>query len=238
MRLKRNNLTSEYNDIIREQLENSIIEPAPTTAQGTEFYIPHKAVVREITATTKVRIVYDASTKVNPDAPSSNNCLYAGPPLQNRLWEVLIQQRAYPDVASRDIAKAFLQVRIREGVRDALRFHLRDNNEQLVKVYRFTGSLFVSSQMWSHGLTWLSNPTEWPTNPVMTSTNESEKEAKTIRQMMLSTPQIPSDDFHLLLAKYPLRKVLCIQTYLRRFRTRNRGPITTEESQRELTWWI
>ena len=115
MRLKRNNLTSEYNDIIREQLENGIIEPAPTTAQGTEFYIPHKAVVREITATTKVRIVYDASTKLNPDAPSSNNCLYAGPPLQNRLWEVLIQQRAYPDVASGDIAKAFLQVRIREG---------------------------------------------------------------------------------------------------------------------------
>ena len=55
---------------------------------------------------------------------------------------------------------------------------------------------------------------------------------------MRSTRQIPSEDFDLLLAKYPLRKVLRIQTYLRRFRTRNRGPITTEESQRELTWWI
>ena len=142
LRLKRNNLTSEYDDIIREQLESGVIEPAPTTAQGTEFYIPHKAVVRETAATTKVRIVYDASAKVNPDAPSLNDCLYAGPPLQNRLWDVLIQQRAYPVVVSGDIAKAFLQVRIREGDRDALRFHWRDNNEQLVKVYRFTRALF------------------------------------------------------------------------------------------------
>ena len=115
LRLKRNNLTSEYDDIIREQLESGVIEPAPTTAQGTEFYIPHKALVRETAATTKVRIVYDASAKVNPDAPSLNDCLYAGPPLQNRLWDVLIQQRAYPVVVSGDIAKAFLQVRIREG---------------------------------------------------------------------------------------------------------------------------
>ena len=142
LRLKRNNLTSEYDDIIREQLESGVIETAPTTAQGTEFYIPHKAVVRETAATTKVRIVYDASAKVNPDAPSLNDCLCVGPPLQNRLWDVLIQQRAYPVVVSGDIAKAFLQVRIREGDRDALRFHRRDNNEQLVKVYRFTRALF------------------------------------------------------------------------------------------------
>ena len=57
-------------------------------------------------------------------------------------------------------------------------------------------------------------------------------------QVMRSTRQIPSDDFDLLLAKYPLHKVLRIQTYLRRFRTGKGGPITTEESERELTWWI
>ena len=74
----RNNLTSEYDDIIREQLESDVIEPAPTTAQGTEFYIPHKAVVRETAATTKMRIVYDAPAKVNPDAPSLNDCLSGG----------------------------------------------------------------------------------------------------------------------------------------------------------------
>ena len=100
------------------------------------------------------------------------------------------------------------------------------------------GSSISTSQMWSHGPAWLSNPTEWPTDPVITSTTESEKEAKTIRQVMRSTRQIPSDDFDLLLAKYSLRKVLRIQTYLRRFRTGNRESITTEESQRESTWWI
>ena len=128
LRVKRNHITSEFNDIIREQLESSFIEPAPTTAKGTEFYTRHKAVVCETAATTKVRIIYDGSAKVNPDAPSLNDCIYAGPPPQNWLWEVLIQQRAYPIVVSGDIAKAFLQVRIREGDRDTLFFHWRDNN--------------------------------------------------------------------------------------------------------------
>ena len=55
-------LIRKYSDIIPDQLENGIIERVtPTQSVGKRHYIPHHAVVKDDKATTKVRIVYDAS---------------------------------------------------------------------------------------------------------------------------------------------------------------------------------
>ena len=43
-----------------------MVETADGPARGVEFYIPHKAVIRESAETTKLRIVYDASARANP----------------------------------------------------------------------------------------------------------------------------------------------------------------------------
>ena len=51
----------QYDQII--QLSDGIIEKAPKEVKGTEFYIPHKPVVREEAESTKMRIVYGASAK-------------------------------------------------------------------------------------------------------------------------------------------------------------------------------
>ena len=55
-----------------------------------------------------MRIVYDASLRATPNSPSLNDCLYPGPVLQNKLWDILIQQRGYPVILAGDIRKAFL----------------------------------------------------------------------------------------------------------------------------------
>ena len=89
-----------------------------------------------------MRIVYDASARATPDSPSLNDCLYPGPALQNKLWDVLIQQRAYPVVLAGDIKKAFLQIRIHESERDALRFHWQTDSDSEVQTFRFTRVLF------------------------------------------------------------------------------------------------
>ena len=47
---------------IKNKLREGVVEPAPATVTGREFYIPHKAVVRENAQVTKVRIVNDASS--------------------------------------------------------------------------------------------------------------------------------------------------------------------------------
>ncbi len=141
-KLKRESLTSEYDAIIQDQKRSGIVESAESPAKGVEFYLPHKLVVREMAKTTKVRIVYDASAKETRDSPSLNDCLYPGPPLQNKLWDVLVHQRGYPIVISGDIQKAFLQVRVRENERDALRFHWRCEKDSQLETLRFTRVLF------------------------------------------------------------------------------------------------
>ena len=141
-KLKREGLTSEYDAIIEDQKRSGVVEPAEGAAKGVEFYLPHKPVVRETAKTTKVRIVYDASAKERRDSPSLNDCLYPGPSLQNKLWDVLVHQRGYPVVISGDIQKAFLQVRVRESDRDALRFHWKCEEDSQLETLRFTRALF------------------------------------------------------------------------------------------------
>lgn len=142
-RLKKTGKLDDYDAIIQEQLQEGVIEEAEMPASEREFYIPHKAVLRESAETTKMRIVYDASARAYDSAPSLNDCLEVGPPLQNQLWKVLLRGRFHAVALAGDIRKAFLQVRIREQDRDALRFHWLDGKNPLrIRTYRFTRALF------------------------------------------------------------------------------------------------
>ena len=96
-------LTEPYAEIIKTQREEGIVEDAKEPPSGTEFYIPHKPVVREAAESTKLRIVYDASARAHSEAPSLNDCLNAGPPLQNRLWDVLVHMRFHPVALTGDL---------------------------------------------------------------------------------------------------------------------------------------
>ena len=101
------------------------------------------AVVRATAESTKLRIVYDGSARASDGVPSLNDCLHAGPPLQNKLWSVLVRGRFNPVAVTGDLQKAFLQVRIREADRNAMRFHWRrDEHSPLRETLRFTRALF------------------------------------------------------------------------------------------------
>ena len=78
-------------------------------------------------------MVFDASMKPNPMANSVNECMFTGPPLQPRLWDIMIRARVASNVLLADIQKAFLQVGIRDEDRDAFRFlfNLNGNEEHL-----------------------------------------------------------------------------------------------------------
>ena len=95
-KLTREGNYERYDDIIREQLDQGIIERAPVGASGKEHYLPHKGVVKQSAETTRLRIVFDASAKVSSDQPSWNECLYPGPPLQNQLWNILVRYDSTP----------------------------------------------------------------------------------------------------------------------------------------------
>ena len=106
-----------------EQKKGVVERAEESSVNGREFYIPHKPVVRATAESTKLRIVYGASARAFNSAPSFNDCLYTGPPLQYKLWSVLVRGRFNPVAITGDLQKAFLQVRVKEIDRDAMRFH-------------------------------------------------------------------------------------------------------------------
>ncbi|XP_028410907.1 uncharacterized protein LOC114533565 [Dendronephthya gigantea] len=64
---KDENLKQEYEKIIEDQLASGVIEKAPDEPSGERvYYMPHKPVVRQDASTTKVRMVFDASSKPHP----------------------------------------------------------------------------------------------------------------------------------------------------------------------------
>ena len=75
-------------------------------------YIAHHAVLKESAETTKLRIVYEWSSKKSSDVLSLNNCLETGPPLQMKLFDTLIRNRFKRLVVTGDLQKMFLQILI------------------------------------------------------------------------------------------------------------------------------
>ena len=145
-KLERMEKLIEYHTVMEQQLEEGILELVPEVPTGKVIhYIPHQAVIREEAESTKMRIVYDCSTKQNPQVPSLDDCLEVGPPLQPTIFDILLRNRMKPFCITGDIKKAFLQIKISPQDRDALRLLWYDNlkGRNFVQ-YRFTRVIFGS----------------------------------------------------------------------------------------------
>ena len=141
------NLFSSYHRVIQDQIEQGIVEPALPTNDNKAHYLPHHPVIRQDRATSKVRIVYDASARSN--GPSLNDCLYKGPPFSQNIFDIILRFRCHRVALIGDIEKAFLMVGVSEQDRDVLRFlWIKDPStepNEVVKL-RFTRVVFgVSS---------------------------------------------------------------------------------------------
>ena len=140
-------LLQKMDAIIKDQLNRNMIELVkhPSQHQGSVHYLPHQPVIKSDHATTKVRLVYDASSKTRKGDLSLNDCLGKGPLLLNDLTGILLRSRLYAGLLLGDIEKAFLQIEIKEEDRDALRFfwpaNILDPDTPYV-VYRFTRVAF------------------------------------------------------------------------------------------------
>ena len=142
-------LLKEYDRIINEQLQNGIIEQVyPSLVEPHDqrvHYLSHHRVVREDAATTKVRIVMDASAKITADAPSLNECLYTEPSLTRDIIDILIGFRWYGIGIVSDIEKAFQIIHVDEKHCDALRFlwvQDIDSVDTKLLILRFIGVVF------------------------------------------------------------------------------------------------
>lgn len=118
-------LLQRYDIVIRQYLElghaEVVPKDSPLDRDRAIYYMPHREVIREESLTTKLRVVFDASSHTQ-GVPSLNDCLDKGVNLNPELLQVLLRFRWFPVAINSDIEKAFLQIEIQETDRDAFRF--------------------------------------------------------------------------------------------------------------------
>ncbi|XP_018376447.1 PREDICTED: uncharacterized protein LOC108769758 [Trachymyrmex cornetzi] len=109
------------------------------------YYMPHHAVIKDASNTTKVRVVFDASAKTN-NGMSLNDLLMVGPTIQNKLVAHLIRFRTYNYVLTADIEKMYRQVWVHQEDRHYQRILWRVNNEvETFQLNTLTFGVFSSS---------------------------------------------------------------------------------------------
>lgn len=88
-------LYARYNNVIQDYLQQGICEevvdvkPSAQNQETVKYYMPHHAVLREDKTTTKLRVVFDASSH-EEDSSSLNDCLHTGPNLNPNLLMCLL----------------------------------------------------------------------------------------------------------------------------------------------------
>ena len=133
----------EYNQIIVSYLDKGYIHKIKETDKEPPivWYLPHFPVCRPERMTTKMRIVFDTSAKFQ--GTSLNEELYAGPKLQNILFDVLLRFRRFPVAVACDVSEMYLQIRIPIEDRSKFRFLWRNIEvDRKPDIYEFERVVF------------------------------------------------------------------------------------------------
>ncbi|XP_058827527.1 uncharacterized protein LOC131687455 [Topomyia yanbarensis] len=77
------------------------------------YHLPHHAVIREESTTTKVRVVFDASCKTS-SGKSLNDALLVGPIVQDALRSIIMRSRIHPVMLIADIKQMYRQILVDE----------------------------------------------------------------------------------------------------------------------------
>lgn len=131
-------IKKKYTDVIQEYLDLGHMEEIPPEndkERAEAVYLPHHAVVREDKATTKVRVVFDASCK-GVNGVSLNDSLMVGPTIQPDLRHLVMRWRLHPIVLCADIVKMYRQVIVAPENRNFQRLLWRCDPESEIKDYK------------------------------------------------------------------------------------------------------
>ena len=135
----------ELSDVVEEYFKMGHAKAVPRVDLdkpcGDVFYLPMHAVVKESSTTTKVRAVFDASTKSSTGV-SLNDQLLVGPTVHPPLVDVLMRFRLYQVALSSDVSRMYRAVLLPPCDRDLHRFVWRSEPDETLKDYRMTRVTF------------------------------------------------------------------------------------------------
>ena len=138
-------------DAFQKMVERRAIERVEgSDIQGggkPKCYLPWRIVVNPENNTTTYRLVMDASARPSKKEFSLNQCLLKGPNMVMNLAKCLVRFRLGKYRVVSDLKKAFLNIKVKKGHRDALRFFWPKNPEDPnspLEVWRYRVVLFGS----------------------------------------------------------------------------------------------
>ncbi|CAG7725842.1 unnamed protein product, partial [Allacma fusca] len=121
-KLEASDRLASYQQVFDDWLAEGIIEEVPEEELTLpSHYLPHRAVFKDTSETTKVRPVFDASCKFRGGV-SLNDCLEKGRNLLELIPKIITGFRMHRHGLISDIEKAFLQISVKKEDRDFLRF--------------------------------------------------------------------------------------------------------------------
>ncbi|XP_058974711.1 uncharacterized protein LOC131800873 [Musca domestica] len=129
-------LGTEYRKTIKELISMKHMVKADQMKQG-KYYMPHQAVVRGNSLTTKVRVVFDASSKTS-NGRSLNDILHTGPKLQRDIFDIITKWRTWRFVVSADVERIFRQINIDEEDQEYQYVFWRNSKTEPVQQYKLT----------------------------------------------------------------------------------------------------
>lgn len=118
----------EYVDLGHMSLVDNVDDSLPVC------YLPHHAVMKEDSETTKLRVVFDGSCKPR-GGPSLNDTLIAGPAIQDDLFSILVRFRLHTYVLGADVAKMYRRVWIEPSQRQLQLVVWRENPTDPINTY-------------------------------------------------------------------------------------------------------
>ncbi|XP_052901612.1 uncharacterized protein LOC128309295, partial [Anopheles moucheti] len=139
-RLKSNpEMDIEYKRFMREYEElghmRKLTEPVDDSI--THCYIPHHAVLKESSTSTKVRVVFDASCKTT-SGYSLNDTLLVGPIVQEDLLSIILRFRSHAIAIVADVEKMYRQILHSDQDRNLLRIRYRESQVDPIATYELT----------------------------------------------------------------------------------------------------
>ncbi|GFV83474.1 uncharacterized protein TNCV_982371 [Trichonephila clavipes] len=119
----------EYIDLNHMQL---VADPLET---NISYFLPHHGVFRPDSKTTKLRVVFNASSKTTSSL-SLNDILYKGEILQQDLFSILLRFRQHTFVFTTNISKMFRQILINPSHRNLQMILWKDSVDGPVQTYK------------------------------------------------------------------------------------------------------
>lgn len=138
-KFKRNpSYAEQYQKFIEEYIRLGHMRQVQHNKNNTDFfYLPHHAVLKPESSSTKLRVVFDASAKTR-GSHSLNEWMLAGPRLQDDLATILLRWRFHKYVISADIEKMYRQILINQEHCRYQRIFWRSHPNEELKEFELT----------------------------------------------------------------------------------------------------